>query len=101
LVTKDGAVYRERCSQLPAWLYGLEEILRHNILPSPAVMFRNGIHRELPAWYFDDAVFYEHVESIVPARWRRIARAEKGRRYVSIAYLLRKQRVFRFTRGGY
>ncbi len=35
--------------------YGLEEILHHNFVPSPSVMFRSGLHRQLPPWYFDIA----------------------------------------------
>jgi len=145
-VTKEGEVQRERYPEVAAGRHGIGEILRRNILPSPAVMFRNGLHRELPAWYFDlapttdwpiwvlgalngdivlldrvmadymltpgsslmakgdlvwyqtDARFYEHVESILPAKWRRLARAEKGRRYESMAYVLGKQRDFAGSR---
>jgi hypothetical protein len=109
-------------------------------------VFRNGLHRDLPAWYFDlapttdwplwvlaassgeivlldrvmadymltpgssltskgdlawyraDARFYEHIESIVPARWHRLVRAEKGKRYESMAYLLRKQGEYTASR---
>jgi hypothetical protein len=42
-------------------------------------------------WLRMDAEFYEHIESILPARWHRLARTEKGKRYESMAYLLRKQ----------
>lgn len=41
-----------------------------------------------------DARFYEHVESILPPKWHRLVRAEKGTRYEAIAYLLRKQGDF-------
>ena len=126
--------------------YGLEEVLRHNFLPTPSVVFRNGIQRGLPAWYFEleslsdwpiwvlaassgdivlidrvmadyvlspgssmtsrgdmfwfgmDAKFYEHMESILPDRWHRLVRAEKGKRYESMAYLLRKQGEFTASR---
>src|SRR5260370_3940910 len=30
-------------------------ILRSNFLPSPSVMFRNGLQRQLPEWYFEVA----------------------------------------------
>jgi glycosyltransferase involved in cell wall biosynthesis len=119
--------------------YGVAEMIRRNFLPSPSVVFRNGIQRKLPEWYFDlkpvtdwpiwilaaltgdivlldramadytltpnsaftgkgqlqgnmaDARFYERVESILPPEFHRIARAEKGKRYEEISYLLRKQ----------
>jgi glycosyltransferase involved in cell wall biosynthesis len=141
-VTPDGEIRRERTPSLPSGRYGLEEIIRHDFLPSPSVMFRNGIHRKLPLWYFDlapttdwpiyvlcalsgdivlldrvmadytltpgssfmgkgllfgdemDARFYEHIESVLPSKWHRLVRAEKGRRYESLAYRLRKDGQF-------
>jgi glycosyltransferase involved in cell wall biosynthesis len=141
-VSTAGEVKRERYPSIAPGRYGLAEIIHHNFLPSLSVMFRNGIHRDLPPWYFDlapttdwpifvlaalsgdivlldrvmadymlapesslmskgslfwhtkDARFYEKIESILPSTWRRIARAEKGKRYESMAYLLRKQGDF-------
>jgi glycosyltransferase involved in cell wall biosynthesis len=141
-VSPDGEVKRERYPSIAPGRYGLAEIIHHNFLPSLSVMFRNGIHRNLPTWYFDlapttdwpifvlaalsgdivlldrvmadymlapgsslmskgslfwytkDARFYEKIESILPSTWQRIARAEKGKRYESMAYLLRKQGDF-------
>jgi hypothetical protein len=126
--------------------YDLTKIIRHNFVPSPSIMFRNGIQRKLPAWYLDfaymtdwpvlvmaalsgdillldrvmadytltpdsafaskgplyqdemDAKFYELIESVLPSRWHRLARSEKGKRYESIAYLLRKQGDFTASR---
>src|SRR5271154_2823969 len=49
-------------------------------------------------WYRMDAEFYEQVESILPPRWHRLARAEKGKRYESIAYALREQGDFAASR---
>ncbi len=49
----NGEVKRERFPELPAGRHGLREILHRNFLPSPSVMFRSGLHRELPAWYFE------------------------------------------------
>ena len=46
-------VQRERFPALPPGRYGMESILRSNFLPSPAVMFRNGLQRQMPDWYFD------------------------------------------------
>jgi glycosyltransferase involved in cell wall biosynthesis len=138
-VTSDQQVQRDRYPTIPAGRYGLAEILQHNFVPSPSVMFRNGIHRTLPPWYFDlapttdwpiwvlsaisgdivlldrvmadymltpnsaywskgnlhwhemDARFYEHVESILPAKWHRLSKIEKCKRYEAIAYWTRKQ----------
>ena len=111
-------------------------------------MFRNGLHRDLPSWYFDlapisdwplwvlaalsgdielmdrvmadyrlsssssltskgdlvwykmDIRFYEHIQSIVPARWHRLVRAEKGKRHEAEAYRLRKQGAFAASRAA-
>lgn len=52
-VTNDGDVKRERYPSLAPGRYGLTEILRRDFLPSVSALFRNGIHRNLPAWYFD------------------------------------------------
>lgn len=51
-VTKDGQVDRDRAPSLPPGRYGLEEILRQNFISTPTAMFRAGIHRGLPDWYF-------------------------------------------------
>lgn len=141
-ITSDGVVKREKFPSIPPGRYGLAEIIRHNFLPSCSVMFRNGIHRDLPSWYFDlapttdyliwvlaalsgdlvlldrvmadyrltpgssfmskgqlfwfqqNASFLERLESILPAEWHRLIRAEKGKRYESMAYLLRKDGDF-------
>ena len=42
-------------------------------------------------WYAMDTRFYERVESILPAKWRRLVRKEKGKRYEAIAYTTRKK----------
>jgi glycosyltransferase involved in cell wall biosynthesis len=141
-VSSDGEMKREIYPSIAPGRYGLGEILHHNFVPSPSVMFRAGLHRQLPAWYFDiapttdwplwvlaalsgdivlldrvmadymltpksnfmskgaqfwhvqDARFYDHIESIVPAKWHRLIRAEKGRRHEFTAYLLRQQGDF-------
>jgi glycosyltransferase involved in cell wall biosynthesis len=132
-------VKRERYPEIAAGRYGLADILHRDFLPALSVVFRNGIHRSLPSWYFDiapmtdwpiwvlaalsgqilmldrimadyritpgsamiskgelywyqtDARFYEYIQTILPPQWQRLVRAEKGKRYESIAYLLRKQ----------
>jgi glycosyltransferase involved in cell wall biosynthesis len=140
-VTADNDVKRD-FPRLAPGRYGISEMIRGNFLPSPSVMFRNGVQRDLPQWYFDlapitdwpiwilaarsgdilmidrvmadyqltpnssftgqsqlkcttaDVRFYEQVESILPAEFHRIARSEKGKRYETLAYLLRKQGEF-------
>ncbi len=52
-VNKAGEVVRERFPEIPAGRYGITDILGKNFLPSPSVVFRNGLHRSLPKWYFD------------------------------------------------
>jgi len=141
-VTQSGEVKRERYPALAPGRYGMEQIVRSNFLPSPSVMFRNGIHRQLPEWYFDiapmtdwplyvvaahtgdivlldrvmadytlnatsffwgkgdafwykrDGEFYEYMKEIVPKSFLRLARAEQGKRYESLAYYIRKQGDF-------
>jgi glycosyltransferase involved in cell wall biosynthesis len=138
-VTSDGEIKRDKSPLLPAGRYGLDQILRRCFIPTPSVMFRSGLQRLLPAWYFTlgslsdwpmwvlssvsgdivvldrvmaaymltpgssfsskgdlfwnkmDAEFYEQIESLLPLKWHRLVRAEKGKRYESIAYWARKQ----------
>jgi glycosyltransferase involved in cell wall biosynthesis len=145
-VTIEGEVKRERYPSIPPGRYGLEEIIRHNFMASPSVVFRNGIHREIPSWYYDfeslsdwpiwvlaalsgdivlldrvmadvmqiatssfmskgalfwyqsNAEFYERVDSMLPSKWRRLVRAEKGKRYEAMAYFLRKRGEFPASR---
>ena len=33
--------------------YDLRTLIQSNIIPSPAIVFRNGIHRALPPWFFN------------------------------------------------
>jgi len=145
-VSADGAVLRESYPSLVAGRYGMDEVLRHNFVPTPSVIFRNGVQSKLPAWYFDleslsdwpiwvmaalqgdvvlldrvmadyvlapgssmtsrgelfwcqmDAEFYEMIESVLPARWHRLVRSEKGKRYEAMAYMLRQQGEFKASR---
>lgn len=144
-ITPDGEIKRIYPS-MPAGRYGLDEIVRHDFIPTASAVFRNGFQGEVPLWYFDiapttdwpvwvlsalrgdillldrvmadywltpnsacwsrgdlfwyqmDAKFYEHIESIIPSKWHRLARAEKGRRYEAMAYALRKQGDFTASR---
>jgi glycosyltransferase involved in cell wall biosynthesis len=52
-VTKDEQIVRERFPAIAPGRYGLAEIIRHNFVPSPTTVFRNGVQRELPPWFFD------------------------------------------------
>jgi glycosyltransferase involved in cell wall biosynthesis len=52
-VTRGGEVTRDRYPILPPGRHGMADILRRNFLPSPSVVFRNGLHHNLPQWYFD------------------------------------------------
>ena len=145
-VSNAGEVKRDRYPSIAPGRYGLEEIIRHNFLPSLSVMFRNGIHRDLPEWYFDlapttdwpiwvlaalsgsivlldrvmadyvltpgsslmgkgdlywyetDARFYEYIETILPSKWHRLVRSEKGKRYEAISYWVGKQGDFTASR---
>jgi glycosyltransferase involved in cell wall biosynthesis len=51
-VMRDGRLVRERHPSISPGRYGLGEIIRHCIAPSPSIVFRNGIHRDLPKWYY-------------------------------------------------
>jgi glycosyltransferase involved in cell wall biosynthesis len=142
VVSPDGEIKQERSPSLSAGQYGLADVLHTCFLPSLSAVFRNGLHRQLPAWYFDlapvtewpiwvlaarsgkvvmldrvmadymhtpgsaaaskgyrfraemEAKFFERIESIVPTESHRLVHAEKGRRYESLAYFLRKERDF-------
>ena len=145
VVTNGGEVKQDRSPSISAGRYGMEELLRMCFISTVSAMFRNGIQRDLPLWYFDiapttdypvwvlgalsgdivlldrvmadyvhtlgsayskkeifwlqqHARFYEYVESILPSKWHRLVRAMKGKRYESIAYLLRKQGDFTGSR---
>ena len=54
-VSPAGEVKRDRVPALAGGRYGLDQIVRSNFLPSPSVVFRNGIQDRLPDWYFDAA----------------------------------------------
>lgn len=144
-ITVDGEVKRIYPA-MKAGRYGIDEIVRHDFIPTASAVFRNGFQKDIPCWYFDiapttdwpvwvlcalrgdillldrvmadywltpnsacwsrgdlfwyqmDAKFYERIESIIPAKWHRLARAEKGRRYEAMAYALRKQGDFAASR---
>jgi glycosyltransferase involved in cell wall biosynthesis len=51
-VTQEGNLAYVIPPVAPPGRYELREIVRHNFVPSPSIMFRNGIHRQLPECYF-------------------------------------------------
>ena len=51
-VTSTGEVIEERCPTMAPGRYGISEIIAENFVPSPSIMFRNGIHRSLPQSFF-------------------------------------------------
>ena len=141
-----GEVLRQRYPYVAPGRYGLAEIVRQNFLPSASIVFRNGIHRDLHASFFDlagltdwpilvqaalvgdivlidrvmavymlssgsaymskgtvyqdtvDVLFCEQMERFLPSPWKRLARAAKGKRYESMAYVLREQGDFAAAR---
>jgi glycosyltransferase involved in cell wall biosynthesis len=52
-VTRDGKLIRASYPELAPGRHGTRAILTKNFIPSPAAMFRNGLQRKLPQWYFD------------------------------------------------
>ena len=52
-VTQAGEVVKERSPLKTPGRYGLKDIILENFVPSPSIVFRNGIQRGLPEWYFD------------------------------------------------
>ena len=52
-VTREGEVVRERFPTVVPGRHGVIDILSRNFLSSTSVVFRNGLQRKLPAWYFD------------------------------------------------
>jgi glycosyltransferase involved in cell wall biosynthesis len=145
-VAVNGEVTRERSPAISAGRYGLNEIIRNNFLPSPSVVFRKEVFRDLPRWFFEctelidwavlifagmagdivlldrvmadytltpgsaymskgplyqermDVEFCGHMQSVLPAQWRRLARATRGKRYEGMAYLLRMEGDFTASR---
>lgn len=60
-------VLRERYPTTAPGRYGLADVLRSNFLPSPSVMFRNGLHKKLPDWYLDVAPLGDWPVHVVAA----------------------------------
>jgi glycosyltransferase involved in cell wall biosynthesis len=54
-VTSDGTVICDRYPARSPGRYGLEDVVRGLFMSTPSIVFRNGIQRDLPAWYFDMA----------------------------------------------
>jgi len=146
VVSTEGELLRDRYPAVAPGRYRLADIVRQNFLPSASIVFRNGIHRDLPQSFFDlaglvdwpilvqaalvgdivlvdrvmavymlssgsaymgkntvyqetvDVQFCEQMESFLPSPWQRLARAAKGKRYESMAYVLREQGRFAAAR---
>jgi glycosyltransferase involved in cell wall biosynthesis len=60
-------VERERYPEVPPGRHGMQSILRSNFIPSPSIMFRSGLQRELPEWYFDVAPLGDWPVNILAA----------------------------------
>ena len=54
-VTSGGEVARPRYPEMAPGRYRLRDILQRDFLPSPSVVFRRGLEKLLPAWYFEAA----------------------------------------------
>lgn len=146
VVGPDGAVKQPRSPSIQPGEYGVADLLHSCLIMSVTAVFRNGIQRSLPEWYFEvapvtewpiwmlaaaagkvvlldrvmadymhtpgssasskgslfsharEALFFEHVESILPTQYHRLARAEKGKRYEAVAYYLRQEGDFAGSR---
>lgn len=66
-VTIDGEEKRTVYPAVPPGRYGIEEILRHNFVPTPSVVFRTGAHRTVPSWYFDIESLSDWIYWIISA----------------------------------
>jgi glycosyltransferase involved in cell wall biosynthesis len=51
-VNLDGEVTKQKHPSLAPGRYGLNTIVRSCFPPTPSAVFRNGLHRQLPDWYF-------------------------------------------------
>lgn len=66
-VSPEGRLIRERFPSIPAGRYGLDELLRRDFVPSVSALFRNGLQRGLPAWYFDVAPITDYPLWVISA----------------------------------
>lgn len=65
----------------------------YRLTPDSAFTGKGPLHGHV-----QDVRFYDHIESSIPSHMHRIVRREKGKRYESIAYKLRKQGEFTASR---
>lgn len=54
-VTSAGEIARPRYPEMTPGRYGLQDILQRDFLASPSVVFRRGLEKLLPDWYFEAA----------------------------------------------
>jgi len=66
-VNPAGEVVRARFPNVSAGRHGMAQILVKNFLPSPSVVFRNGLHRKLPQWYFEISPITDWLLYVVAA----------------------------------
>lgn len=52
-VSPTGDVITDRCPAVSPGRYGVADIIAKNFVPSPSILFRNGIHRSLPESFFE------------------------------------------------
>jgi glycosyltransferase involved in cell wall biosynthesis len=52
-VDQNGVHQDNRQQAVPAGRYGIEDIVLENFVPSPSIVFRNGLHRSLPNSFFE------------------------------------------------
>jgi hypothetical protein len=65
----------------------------YTLTPGSAYMSKGPLYQERM-----DVEFCGHMQSVLPAQWRRLARATRGKRYEGMAYLLRMEGDFTASR---
>ena len=70
--------------------FGIEDLIRHHLIETPSAMFRNGLQRGLPEWYFDVAPISDFPLWLVAARSGNLVLLDR----VMADYLVRDGSVF-------
>lgn len=65
----------------------------YRLTPGSAMTSKGHLH-----WHTMDVNCYEFMETVLPPEWFRCVRAQKGKRYESIAYFLRREGQFAASR---
>ena len=58
---------------LPAGVYGIQDLIHSDFLPTSSVMFRNGLFPRFPEWFFDLLVVQDVPLFLLSARYGNIA----------------------------